>query len=110
MGTEFGARNLSLQMPDLSTMPKVHLLPEGASHKAGIPVGLKSAVKGAHLSQPVWFQCNSHWAAVSPRKAKVNEKRRDFIPTCEITKYKRGESEYFDFRGKPGADRELQAP
>lgn len=51
MGTEFGTGNLSLQIPDLGTVPKVHLLPEGGSHNAGIPGGMRSAVKGAHLSQ-----------------------------------------------------------
>lgn len=46
MGIEFGTGSLSLQIPDLSTGPKIHLLPDGAE----IPLCVHSAVKGAHLS------------------------------------------------------------
>lgn len=77
---------------------------------AAIPGITKSAVKGAQLSQTARFQCNIPWAALPPRKAEVSIKRQDFILTCEITKYKCGESECFDFPGKPGADRELWYP
>lgn len=50
MRTEFGTGNLSLQIPDLSTVSKVHLLHERGSQNAGIPVGMKS-VRGVLPSQ-----------------------------------------------------------
>lgn len=70
MGTEFGTGNLSLQAPDLSTAPKIHLSLLEHPTVQELLEG-EECWKGEQLSLTAWFQGNTQWAALSPRKAEV---------------------------------------